>query len=416
MRKKSAHPQIIKEHKKPPEPRPSFWVRIRRAIWRQRVVMLPVAVFILLVAAGFAGYATLTKTHVEAARSRVVIISHDGTQQTVPSDAKTVGALIRKLHIPLHKGDVVEPSTNTAIDQDAFHINIYRGKPVEIVDGGHKTFSFSAAATPRSIAIQAGAKLYPEDDLVLKPTKNFLKDTAIGERVVIDRATPIKLNLYGKDITLRTQAKTVGNLIKDRGIHMQQGDILKPEASTPIKKGLHVFVLRKGANLVTKTEKIDMPVKVVHDKHLSYGTKAIRQKGSPGKKVITYVLTKKDGKIVKKTAIQSVVTERPVTQIVAKGTATPPPGDVKGDITYWANHYGDSPSYLLSIARCESNFNPRARNPSGATGLFQFKPATFRTAASGAGIPNASIYDANSQARAAAWYISQYGGGAWACG
>ena len=36
------------------------------------------------------------------------------------------------------------------------------------------------------------------------------------------------------------------------------------------------------------------------------------------------------------------------------------------------------PNYLVIMAYVESSFNPQARNPSGAAGLFQFVPSTAR--------------------------------------
>src|ERR1035438_7265193 len=71
-----------------------------------------------------------------------VIISHDHEQQTVPTNEPTVGALLKKLHLTLNLGDVVEPSVNTPITQDNFRINIYRAVPVEIVEGAQTTFTF----------------------------------------------------------------------------------------------------------------------------------------------------------------------------------------------------------------------------------------------------------------------------------
>ncbi len=36
------------------------------------------------------------------------------------------------------------------------------------------------------------------------------------------------------------------------------------------------------------------------------------------------------------------------------------------------------PEFLLVMARIESNFNPNAKNPSGAKGLYQFMPSTAK--------------------------------------
>jgi hypothetical protein len=41
-----------------------------------------------------------------------------------------------------------------------------------------------------------------------------------------------------------------------------------------------------------------------------------------------------------------------------------------------ATAHGVDPTTMLAIAQIESNYNPNASNPSGATGLFQFMPAT----------------------------------------
>lgn len=50
-----------------------------------------------------------------------------------------------------------------------------------------------------------------------------------------------------------------------------------------------------------------------------------------------------------------------------------------GDIfTRTESQYGLPAGYLNRVAAIESNFNPAARNPSGASGLFQFMPGTAR--------------------------------------
>lgn len=69
-------------------------------------------------------------------------------------------------------------------------------------------------------------------------------------------------------------------------------------------------------------------------------------------------------------------------------------------------------SWAERVAMCESGDNPYARNPDGASGLFQFMPSTW------AGTPYArdSVFDAVANARAAAWLYARRGPGAWSCG
>lgn len=64
---------------------------------------------------------------------------------------------------------------------------------------------------------------------------------------------------------------------------------------------------------------------------------------------------------------------------------------------------------LLKIAKCESGLRPRARNPSGSSGLMQFMPATF------AGTPyrSRSIFSARWNALAGAWLLRAQGTDPW---
>lgn len=68
-------------------------------------------------------------------------------------------------------------------------------------------------------------------------------------------------------------------------------------------------------------------------------------------------------------------------------------------------------SWLRRIPGCESGWNPYARNRSGATGLYQFMPGTWRTTPYG----YLSITSARAQVRAAAWMLRQGRSGEWVC-
>ncbi|HEX6947844.1 MAG TPA: transglycosylase SLT domain-containing protein [Acidimicrobiia bacterium] len=63
----------------------------------------------------------------------------------------------------------------------------------------------------------------------------------------------------------------------------------------------------------------------------------------------------------------------------------------------------------LAVMRCESGGDPDAYNPySGASGLFQFLPSTWETAAPKAGFPDASPFDPEPNIGTAAWLGKRY--------
>jgi hypothetical protein len=68
-------------------------------------------------------------------------------------------------------------------------------------------------------------------------------------------------------------------------------------------------------------------------------------------------------------------------------------------------------STLWRKARCESGLASYARNPSGASGVFQFKPSTFASTPYG----RLSIWSPYANALAAGWMHARGRGGEWAC-
>lgn len=68
-------------------------------------------------------------------------------------------------------------------------------------------------------------------------------------------------------------------------------------------------------------------------------------------------------------------------------------------------------STLWRKARCESKYDPTAKNPSGASGLFQFIGSTWRSTPFG----RFSVWSPYANALAAGWMHEHGRGGEWEC-
>lgn len=94
----------------------------------------------------------------------------------------------------------------------------------------------------------------------------------------------------------------------------------------------------------------------------------------------------------------------------APAPAPPPPapaGSVVAIIHAAAARHGVSGDWMVSIAQCESGLNPRAVNPAGYYGLFQFSRSTWAAYGSG------DIFDPAAQSEATASMLANGGSGHW---
>jgi resuscitation-promoting factor RpfB len=321
---------------------------------------IPVATFLMLFFLSIASFIGLNARTEQPSDSHIIVLSVDGTKQSVPSRAATVQDFLTRADIRLEPNDRVEPELDTRIYDDKFHVNIYRARPVTIVEDGEKrTFAYSAAVTPRSVAAQAGIEVYPEDKVEAVLPDNFLKEGVLGEKVTIQHATPADINLYGSHVAVRTHTKTVRELLKEKNIQLGANDSLKPALDSPIAPGVQIFVFRSGSEIKSVNEEIPMPIEIIEDKSLSFGSQAIRQRGSPGKRVVTYQIELRNGKEVSRRKIQEVIAQPPVKQIVARG----PQGS-----------FGQA---LARLRACEAGGNYRINTGNGYYGAYQFNVGTW---------------------------------------
>ena len=337
---------------------------------------LPVTTFLVLFFVALASFIGLNATTDPPSDSHIIEFSVEGEHQSIPTRAKTVGEFLTKIGEHLEENDIVEPAAETLIDDEKFHINIYRARPVTIVEeSGERKFAYSAATTPRSVVRQAGVEVFPEDKVESKLPDNFLKEGVLGEKVVIERSTPANINLYGSHVPIRTHAQTVKELLEEKNIKVSDADEVKPALNTPIDPNIQIFVVRPGTTLATTEEEVPMPVETIEDPRLSFGVQAVRQAGSPGKKVVTYQVITENGKEVGRKKIQEVVAVAPVKQIVAKGKAVYIAGN-HAQIMSAAGIPASQQAAADYIISHESGWKVNVMNASGCAGLGQACPGS----------------------------------------
>lgn len=360
--------------------------RHRLEYLKRHPLVVPVATFLVLFFVTLTGFVAMGGETIGASDTRVVRLHVNDEPQVIPTRAKTVGELLERRGIEVDDKDIIEPSLDTEISADDFQINVYKARTVMVVDEGQKLVAVSAEPSPEAVAEEAGLKVYPEDIIEKAPVDladpaEAIQDGLVTEKVVIDRATPVQINLYGKNIEVRTHAKTVGELLAEKNVIVKAGDTLKPAADTPLESATSVFVTRFGTEIETTEEIIPMPVEYIDDPNLAVGTTRVKKTGSEGRKVVTYEIKLKNGQVASKEVLQEVIAQEAVPQVVIRGTKviiSNPSANVKlgqqiAAEMGWSHQF----SCIYNIFQRESGWNHLAGNAnSGAYGIPQALPGS----------------------------------------
>lgn len=250
---------------------------------------------------------------------RLVTIYDNGVEQTIITKAATVEAALEQAGIHLESADTVEPGLTTELVAKNYRLNVYRARPVLIVDGEKRTSVMTAEQSPRQIMADAGGTLYDEDAAEFGRVDSVVSDGGAGLRLIIDRATTFQFSLYGKTFEARSQAATVGAMLAEKQVTLGPEDGTSVPVDTPLVAGMNVAVWRNGKQTVTVEEAIAKPVEEVKDTEREVGFREVKTPGADGKKQVTYEIEMRDGVEVGRHVITSVTTLEPVKEVITVG-------------------------------------------------------------------------------------------------
>lgn len=318
-----------------------------------------------LILAGLSGFLLISRSPVHAASpgEHLVTIYDNGIETTVSTTASTVGEVLKRANITVDNRDAVEPGINTELASGLFNINIFRARPVTVIDGKIRRNIVSPYQSPKKIAESAELRIHPEDSLDLNRIDDFIGEDSVGLKLTIDRATPFNLTLYGKPVPSRSQARTVGEMLEEKNIKLGAKDGTSVPLSTRLKANMAVEVWRNGVRTKTEAEPIKFPVRQIQDTSREVGYREIKTPGVIGKKLVSYEIKLQNGKEVRRTEIQSVILEQPIEQVEVIGT--------KPSFT------GSFSEALAKLRACESGGNYANKNNSIYRGAYQYSYSTW---------------------------------------
>lgn len=327
-----------------------------------------------------ATYAQATSQPTLRFGQRLITVHDRGRDRGILTTASTLRQMFEENSIHLDPNDRVEPGLDEPLVATNYDVNIYRARPVTIIDGNKRMKVMSPHQTASQIAKQAGVTLQKEDSTEIAANSNMVSQGA-GVQLTIDRAMPVQLVLYGEKTTVYTHVATVADLLAEKEVTLGKDDTVSVPLNTKLTRGMTVEVWRNGIQTVTVEEDVEFTVREIQDADQPVGYRKVETPGEKGKRKVTYEISRQNGQEVSRAEIQSIVLSEPKEQVEIIGT--------KPEHTQYTGG-GTKTEWLAAsiipqeawgaadaIVSQESSWNPNATNPtSGACGLAQALPCS----------------------------------------
>ena len=339
-------------------------IRLQAKHYSKKITFVSGAILMLVGGLFFVNQALADATKpATKAGEKLVTIYDRGAEKTIVTKARTIREALKLAKFSIdERQDVVEPSLDSEMVAEKYNINIFRARPITIVDGNKRLKVTTAEQTPALIAKAAGIEVFEEDTTTLSNSDNMAVDGA-NMVMKIDRASMVNFVLYGKESVIRTHAKTVGELLKEKNIDPKKDDTLSVDRSAKIIPGMKIELWRNGKQTITAEEDVKFEVEKVQDANRDSGYREVKQAGENGKKNVTYEIEMKNGVEVSRKEIASVVTKESKKQIEIVGTKSS---------TSFSGSFSEA---LARLRSCEGSYTSNTGN--GYYGAYQFDKRTW---------------------------------------
>ncbi|MGW0824067.1 ubiquitin-like domain-containing protein [Streptomyces sp. NPDC002845] len=297
------------------------------------------------------------------AKDKAIQLTVEGKARTLHTFADDVTELLADEGVDVGAHDVVAPAPGTEL-ASGDEVAVRYGRPVRLTLDGQRRQVWTTARTVEGALKQLGVRA--EGAYVSASRSRRIGREGLALDVRTERTVTIMAD--GRTRTIRTNAATVGEAVKEAGITLHGQDRTSvPQDSFP-RDSQTVTVLRITDTKEIREESIPFDVQRTDDPSLFRGTEVVERAGRPGVRRTTYSVRTVNGVKRKPRKTKSEVVREPRTQVVKVGTKPRPPSVQGADHLNWSG-----------LAACESGGRPNAVDPSGTYGgLYQFDPQTWQ--------------------------------------
>lgn len=281
-------------------------------------------IFSALAALGFVGllfamnHQAFAAGTVQTSSEHIITLHDDGVDKGFITKKATLREALKEQKIRLDQLDRTEPGLDEKLVASSYQVNVYRARPVVIRDGSSEVKIITSYRTAKQIAAQASVVLHDEDMVSLQPSRDPIAD-GVAEVLSITRATPFTFTFYGKQQQGYTMARTVADMLKEKGISMESVDGISPALSAPIVPNMTIKLWRDGVQTITQEEDVKFTTKQIYNVDQPVGYTSIKTPGENGRRTVTYEISTQNGVEVSRKEINSVTTKQATEQVEEVG-------------------------------------------------------------------------------------------------
>lgn len=355
-----------------------------------------------VVASTVAGAAIVGSATAAVAAQKDITVDVNGEATTVSTFSGDVDKALQAAGVEVTDADLVYPAPGQKL-ANGDTVTVRTAKPVAVVVDGVAQELTSTAATVGDLLDEAGMAANAATDVD--------RDQPVTEGLNVDVTTPkiVSINDGGAVTYTSAAAKTVGDLLADRGITFDSNDRLNVPLDAQVTPNMQINLDR--VEIVKDREVVDVkaPAKYIDDPEMEEGTEEIREEGVLGEKQVIRHTVLVNGQPEDTFVASAHETREAKPAVIVRGTKK---AEKEGNTGAAAPAVADG-SVWDAIAQCESGGDWSINTGNGYQGGLQFNPGTWAAYGGTAYAPTADQATREQQIAIAEKTQAAQGWGAW---
>lgn len=353
-----------------------------------------------VVASTVAGAAIVGSATAAVAAQKDITVDVNGEAKTVSTFSGDVDKALQAAGVEVTDADLVYPAPGQKL-ASGDTLTVRTAKPVAVVVDGVAQELTSTAATVGDLLDEAGMAANAATDID--------RDQPVTEGLNVDVTTPkiVSINDGGAVTYTSAAAKTVGDLLTERGITFDSNDRLNVPLDAQVTPNMQINLDR--VEIVKDREIVDVkaPAKYIDDPEMEEGTEEVREEGVLGEKQVIRHTVLVNGQPEDTFVASAHETREAKPAVIVRGTKK-----AEGNTGAAAPAVAGG-SVWDSIAQCESGGDWSINTGNGYHGGLQFNPGTWAAYGGTAYAPTADQATREQQIAIAEKTQAAQGWGAW---